>query len=524
LVRRRTHDEYGEDEVMGEAPEIDVEQIMERIRENIRRRRSAGKGGPSESHVSPFDEGSAEADLASLHSGYDIRDVSFVSHRPLIGPFVVAVKRAVRKLLTPILERQVAYNAASARVTTYIKDWVDTLFRQQAALDRNQALLRDEFQAQLRHETQALRQGVLAAESRVAAQAQEAMAAQALLRDEFQAQLRHETQALRQEQAQLRHETQARDDMIALQARLTEDLARQSETVQVLRQSGGATRERVSRAERKLRRIIHAMEIGRPQDGTLRANVSEEEPAPPGPALEPGFDYAGFAERFRGSEEEIKERQRAYVQYFEGRDNILDIGCGRGEFLELLRERGLKARGLDLDLDMILLCREKGLDVVMDDAFAYLGVLPDDSVGGVFASQVIEHLHPARIIELTRLCYRKLAPGGVLIFETPNPKCLMVFADSFYKDPSHLQPAHPDTMQFLFEATGFHRVELTFLCPVDPFMRIPFLQGPGPDIERFNQGIERLNSLLFGFQDYAVIGRKDGAGARQDIASLGPDS
>jgi SAM-dependent methyltransferase len=230
--------------------------------------------------------------------------------------------------------------------------------------------------------------------------------------------------------------------------------------------------------------------------------------------LERDFDYARFEERFRGDEEEIKERQRAYLRYFQDRENVLDIGCGRGEFLELLRESGIKAGGVDLDLDMVLLCREKGLDVVMDDAFAHLATLADDSVGGVFAAQLIEHLHPRRVIESVKLCYRKLAPGGVLVLETPNPKCLMIFADTFYKDPSHIQPAHPDTMQFLFEATGFHDVGLRFSAHVNPALRIPPLEGAGADFDRFNAGIERLNSLLFGFQNYAVIGRKDGARAR----------
>ena len=241
--------------------------------------------------------------------------------------------------------------------------------------------------------------------------------------------------------------------------------------------------------------------------------------APAVPAHRPEFDYAGFEERFRGSEEEIKERQRIYVSYFEGRDDVVDIGCGRGEFLELMRESGIRARGVDLDLDMILLCREKGLDVSADDAFAYLGALPDDSLGGIFAAQVIEHLHPLRIIELVDLCHRKLGPGGVLILETPNPKCLMVFADTFYKDPSHVQPVHPDTMQFLFEALNFHQVELRFLGAVDPFMRIPSLQLPGADLRRFNEGIDRLNSLLFGFQEYAVIGRKSLARPHETLPS-----
>jgi len=144
----------------------------------------------------------------------------------------------------------------------------------------------------------------------------------------------------------------------------------------------------------------------------------------------------------------------------------------------------------------------------MEAAFTYLNALPDDSVGGIIAAQVIEHIPPRRVIELVKLCYRKLASGGRLVIETPNPKCLMVFADTFYKDPSHLQPIHPDTMQFVFEAVGFHEVELRFSAPVDPSMMIPSLQSPVADFGPFNEGLERLNLLLFGFQDYTLIGQK----------------
>ena len=156
-----------------------------------------------------------------------------------------------------------------------------------------------------------------------------------------------------------------------------------------------ADRERISRAERTLRRALHASQTPQSQEHGPESPARERASvALAVPAHKPEFDYAGFEERFRGSEEEIKERQRIYVPYFEGRNDVLDIGCGRGEFLELMRESGIQARGVDLDLDMILLCRDKGLDVSVDDAFAYLGALPDDSLGGIFAAQVIEHLHP----------------------------------------------------------------------------------------------------------------------------------
>jgi SAM-dependent methyltransferase len=455
----------GEDAVMNEVQEIDVERIMERIRENIRRRRSTGA---SERGTSTFLHGQVAADFAYLHSGYDINNVSLVSHRRLLGSLVLATKKVIRKLLAPILDRQVAYNAASTRVATHLKDWV-------------------EAQGQI---SDALRVEIGALEARL------------------------------------------RAEMLAAESRIGEALARQvgsgeeqSLALQALKQASVAERERISRTERTLRRALHASQA-RPS----HEHGSESPAREPAsvriavPEHKPEFDYSGFEERFRGSEEEIKERQRIYLSHFEGRDNVVDVGCGRGEFLELMRENGIRARGVDLDLDMILLCREKGLDVSADDAFAYLGALPDDSLGGVFAAQVIEHLPPLRVIELVNLCHRKLGPGGVLILETPNPKCLMVFADTFYKDPSHVQPAHPDTMQFLFEALNFHQVELRFLGPVDPFMRIPLLEAPGADFGRFNEGIDRLNTLLFGFQDYAVIGRKSLAPPHQDLPSSERDS
>jgi O-antigen chain-terminating methyltransferase len=467
---------------MNEAQEIDVERIMERIRENIRRRRSIGDLPAPERDTSTFLHGQVAADFAYLHSSYDINNVSLVSHRRILGSLVLATKKIVRKLLAPILERQVAYNAASTRVATHLKDWVEA-----------QGQISDTLRVDIGALEARLRAEMLAAESRIG----EALAAQARMQEPVE----------------------------RMQARMEKELGTQSQALQSLKQSSVAARERISRTERTLRRALDASQTHQPQENGPQSPARERvSGALAVPEHQPEFDYSGFEERFRGSEEEIKERQRIYVPYFEGRDNVVDVGCGRGEFLELMREHGIRARGVDLDLDMILLCREKGLDVSADDAFAYLGALPDDSLGGVFAGQVIEHLHPLRVIELVHLCHRKLGPGGVLILETPNPKCLMVFADTFYKDPSHVQPAHPDTMQFLFEALSFHQVELRFLGPVDPFMRIPLLQVPGAALEQFNEGIARLNTLLYGFQDYAVIGRKSLALPHQNLPSSERDS
>jgi O-antigen chain-terminating methyltransferase len=270
-------------------------------------------------------------------------------------------------------------------------------------------------------------------------------------------------------------------------------------------------RERSSRAERRVRRFLHSLTDGQKTDG------QEAEKSSPNPKEvlhrnpEPYFDYFGFAERFRGTEADIKERQSVYVDYFKESDQVLDIGCGRGEFLELLKEAGIEAKGVDLDLDMVLYCQEKGLDVMREEAYAYLESLPDESLGGLFAAQVVDHLEPSRVIELVNLCHRKLQSGGVLIFETPNPACLTAFARRIYMDFSHFRPIHPEAMKFLFESAGFQNVQAKFSSPVEPSMRIPPLSTVTANAkmaEEFNRGIERLNDLLYGFQEYAIIGRK----------------
>jgi SAM-dependent methyltransferase len=475
--------------VVAEAQDADVQQVMERIRENIRRRRSLEHGSTSEPLAPAFDHGQEAPDFAHLQSVGDLRKISFTSHRWLLGPLIIAVKKMLFTLLTPLLERQATYNAASARALADIgtgMEWRQT-HALRAATEQLSALERGH--RQLHAELSDLRAHLSAEMARVKV-------------DLFAP------------------DSPLRQEVLASTSDLRQELAAQSREIEAARQPNATLRERISAFERRWRRVLHVLQSPRALDGP-ETGPPEEKPTLAPAELEPEFDYAGFEERFRGSEKDIKERQRIYVPYFKDARNVLDLGCGRGEFLELLREHGINARGVDLDLDMVLLCQERELDVVRDDAFAYLGGLSDDAVGGIFAAQVIEHLPPRRVIDLVKLCHRKLAPGGFLVLETPNPACLMVFADSFYRDLSHIRPIHPDTMKFLFEAARFHQVELKTLAPVDPSMRVPLLQTPDPALAPFNQGIERLNSLLFGFQDYAVIGRKGWANARETVIAPG---
>ena len=189
---------------------------------------------------------------------------------------------------------------------------------------------------------------------------------------------------------------------------------------------------------------------------------------PPGLGTLPAAAYVRFEDRHRGTREEIRHRQQAYLDLFAPASPVLDVGCGRGEFLELCRENGIAARGVDLDAGMVAHCRAAGLDVAEGDALATLAALPDGALGGIFCAQVIEHLTPEALIALVRLAHQKLRSGGVLLCETPNPACLTVFSGAFYVDLSHVKPIHPEAARFVAEAAGFRDVEIRYVNPVPP--------------------------------------------------------
>ena len=226
-------------------------------------------------------------------------------------------------------------------------------------------------------------------------------------------------------------------------------------------------------------------------------------------------DYFLFENRFRGSRDSIKKRQEIYIPWFKNAARVLDIGCGRGEFLEILRQEGIPAVGIDLNEDMIHICREKGLEVENASVFTYLDSLADESLGGVFASHIIEHLETAVLQDFVKLCCQKLKKGAPIAFETPNPLSILVSSSSFYLDISHVKPIHPEAIKFLLESSGFAETEIKFLSPFSEEVQLKPLPLPGEPgglgeqaIQRLNQNVKQLNRLLYGFQDYAVMGKK----------------
>jgi O-antigen chain-terminating methyltransferase len=243
--------------------------------------------------------------------------------------------------------------------------------------------------------------------------------------------------------------------------------------------------ERLIYAELRLVRQRAAFE---PQKAVLQAD-SVSPPVLAG-------DYLWFAERFRGSREYVREKQRFYVPFFQGCGKVLDIGCGRGEFLELMRDSAGGARGIDVSADCVALCKANGLEAEQADAFDFLARTPESSLDGIFCAQVVEHLAPGRIPELVRLSSASLRTGGLLVIETPNPECLAALSKYFYLDPSHERPIPSALLRFYMEEYGLGGIEVHSLSPAEA--KMPSLASVPA----------AFRSEFFGGLDYAILGRK----------------
>ncbi len=232
-------------------------------------------------------------------------------------------------------------------------------------------------------------------------------------------------------------------------------------------------------------------------------------PAAIGEVLRPLEDwrYAAFENRYRGDQENIREQQRGFLPYFGGEGKVLDLGCGRGEFLELLKSNGIEASGVDINEQMVDICLAKGLHCERGDLLDKLAECEDGALAGIFCSQVVEHVPPAYLRRLVDLAYFKLKAGGVLIIETINPASLFALVEVFYLDLSHEKPVPPQTLRFLFETSGFEEVEIKYSAPLDE-ERLEELPVTDERAHILNKNIDRLNKILYSPLNYAAIGRK----------------
>jgi 2-polyprenyl-3-methyl-5-hydroxy-6-metoxy-1,4-benzoquinol methylase len=191
---------------------------------------------------------------------------------------------------------------------------------------------------------------------------------------------------------------------------------------------------------------------------------------------------------------------------------VLDIGCGRGQLVAYLGELGLPAYGIDLDADAVRIGQSLGRNVHLAEAVAHLAGLDNNSLAAVVMIQVVEHIEINSLLQMLMLIRQKLVPGGFVLAETLNPACVYALTNWYFMDPSHRTPLHPQTAKFLLGQAGFHPIETRFLHPVPESDRLQRLSterlepGLAAAMGIMERNIGQLNSILYGPQDYAVIG------------------
>jgi SAM-dependent methyltransferase len=402
---------------------IDVERLVEELKERVARERAAGAyaddlAGVELEVLPPQGDGLAEGfDLQPGQPRVRFRPELGFSSKPVIGPVITGVKKVILRLIFFVM---------------------DDLARQtDAAVARLEAALAAEM-----------------SDSRNAqARSREALAAEAAVREGVQTDIQ-------------------------------------------------AVSQRVAAVDTRLERLQLESRLARLERSRKTAAPRPVVPAEGPPAAAPDLDYESFEARFR-PESSVREHQEDYVELLRDRKRVVDLGCGRGELIEMLGAQGVSAYGVEIDPDFISLLEDKGLKVVAKDAVAHLAELEAGAVDGIVGSHLVEHLPPAALVSLVSLAAEKLPEGGILVFETPNPESLVAGSVNFHRDLTHVRPIHPDTLSFLCESAGFSHVEIRRLSPVPEDERLPKTGD-----EKIDEIVGQLNELLYGYQDYAVLARK----------------
>jgi len=263
--------------------------------------------------------------------------------------------------------------------------------------------------------------------------------------------------------------------------------------------------DRVEVVGAEVRAVRETLQSAAPSEAQARAAVDAAESSA----------YAAFENTFRRPDAALATRFEKYARDFAGVPSgtaVLDLGCGRGEFLEALKKTGIPGRGVESNSSAVAACRAMGLDVVGGDLVQFLRAALPGSVGGVFAAQVAEHLPPPVLQALLIEAQRVLVKGGLLILETVNPRSVTGFLEVFNRDLTHQKPLHPETLSFLAATAGFTDVRIEMLSPVEPLSQLRRIEGsssvPPTVVETFNENVDRLNALLYGSLEYALHARR----------------
>ncbi len=274
-----------------------------------------------------------------------------------------------------------------------------------------------------------------------------------------------------------------------------------------------------------LERAPAASEAGRITKKTVTPKTPEIEPTSWSQLTEwmEDEDYRSFQDRFRGNPEVIAERMREHVVRFDGVEGrVADLGCGRGEFLDLLAEADIDAIGVEINATGAEECRRRGHDAVVSDLLEWLSEQKDASLGGVFMAQVIEHLAPTDWQRFVELAAAKLEAGGRLVVETINPGSLYALARAYVVDPTHIRPVHPELLSFLARRSGLCAVDVQFQAPVPDEERpagLAFFQGDtsvemSEELAAIKEAMSRLDQICCAPQEYTLQATRPALGER----------
>ncbi len=242
---------------------------------------------------------------------------------------------------------------------------------------------------------------------------------------------------------------------------------------------------------------------------TIQAQMDALEATLPRRWFEPWFSSQDFDDEFRGTRDSLLLRYADLARLLSSTGGpVLDLGCGRGELLQLLDSMETEAWGVEVVPELVDFCRSIYLDVRLLDAREALESTDDASLGAIAMIQVVEHLNAQELVDLVPLLLQKLRRGGLLVAETVNPGSPYVFTHSFYLDPTHSNPLPADYLRFLFLRAGFSDVRIDWRSPVPESDRIRLVESQGSSqdlVEQINAGFHLLNQALFGAQDYALV-------------------
>ncbi len=512
-------------------PEINVDELMERIREEVARRRARNDiPAPPASRLA--DSTPTTIELSRLHT--HLSAVEY--HASRVGaalPELARFSRVKRKI-----GRQVA------RIVLYLSRFITEQQKQfnwatlHVLQDLSESMRRvaNGFGERVKREDDEVTKTLYVLREMIEKIVQEQRTALPRLEEEL-GRREERLQTVEQEVSGVRDGLQGlvQKHQTALQ-RLEEELGRREERLQTVEQEVSGVRDglqglvqkhqtalqrleeevgRRTEREKELEKALYQLKVNLVQQ-ELRLSLLLEEarkrlPAPLDPQQLQTFVnedqhrldalYISFEDQFRGTREDIKERLKVYLPLLKEKTigteqmPVLDVGCGRGEWLELLQEEGLLGQGVDINRVLVEQCRQRGFEVTESDALSYLRKLPERSIGAITGFHIIEHLPFDDLIKLLDETTRVLKAGGVAIFETPNPQNVMVGSCNFYLDPTHRHPLPSPTLKFLAEARGLCRVQILDLHPYPTAFKVD-----GSELA------ERFNDFFYGPQDYAMIG------------------